>query len=241
MPESARKIIKKSAVDLVFERMKDLIKTEEWPITEKIPSESDLAEMFEVNRLTVRMALQKLNTIGLVETRAGEGTFVTEFSFMDYIKQASEFYTEEMFADIADFRKAVELECCRLAMDRATPDELEELKRRLDTINGVAASGHDFSRNAYLSIVDADLAFHEYICEISKNALLMLAFSMAREAIYQYLLMIVTKRYQHILDQSPSADNLHNTIYNAILSKDIDACEKAYHDMVNPGEDLHAF
>lgn len=43
------------------------------------PSESDLADLFGVNRLTVRLALQKLNTLGILDTRVGDGTYVCAF------------------------------------------------------------------------------------------------------------------------------------------------------------------
>ncbi len=234
------KINKRSAVDLVFEKMKDLIKNGTWSVADKIPAESELAEMFDVNRLTVRMALQKLNTLGLVQTRAGEGTFVTEFSFADYIGQVSEFYPPNMFEDIADFRTAVELECCRLAMDRATPEELEELKRRLDVyVDCRNTLWKRFRHDVYLTLVDYDLDFHEYICLMAKNSLLTAAFAMARDAIYQHLLMIVKKRSeqrslkfgQGMLPEHQA--ELHQDIYQAIVDKNFPACEKAYLAMVD--------
>lgn len=243
MQDKSKKIIRKSAVDLVYEQMKDMIKNTDWPVRDKIPSESELAEMFDVNRLTVRMALQKLNTLGLVETRAGEGTFVTAFNFSDYIKQASEFYSEEMFQDIADFRKAVELACCRLAMDRCTSEELEELKLRLDAHNKQTESYNTVDPNAFLALVDADLAFHEFICEMSGNSLLILAFQMAREAIYRYLIMIAEKRmtvrHERLASNKPAQSKLHTVIYDAIARKDFATCEKAYKDMIDPQVNIY--
>ncbi|MCL2121392.1 MAG: GntR family transcriptional regulator [Clostridiales bacterium] len=238
MPDSNKRIVKKSAVDLVYEQMKNMIKNEEWSVADRIPSESDLAEMFDVNRLTVRMALQKLNTIGLVETRAGEGTFVTPFNFTEYIRQASEFYSEEMFEDIGDFRRAIELECCRLAMQRAEAGDFEELKQRL-TIHSTLTEAYDGSdQAAFFALVDADLAFHEQICEMSRNSLLILAFQMAREAIYQYLLMLAKKRMeirsQRLSKGETAEGNLHTILYEALVSRDFATCEKALTDMLNP-------
>ena len=46
---------------------------------ERLPSENELAEMFNVSRITIRQALQKLSVLGLVETRFGEGSFVKTF------------------------------------------------------------------------------------------------------------------------------------------------------------------
>ena len=76
-----RKISKISVVDQVADEMKEKIVSGEWKPGDKLPSESDIAQMYGVNRLSVRMALQKLGTLGIIETRVGEGSFVQEFSF----------------------------------------------------------------------------------------------------------------------------------------------------------------
>jgi DNA-binding GntR family transcriptional regulator len=45
---------------------------------DKLPSESRLAEEFGVNRLTVRRAIEELARAGVVESRQGSGTFVSD-------------------------------------------------------------------------------------------------------------------------------------------------------------------
>lgn len=44
---------------------------------DRLPSERDLAEHFEVSRVTVRRAIGDLADVGLVESHQGSGTFVT--------------------------------------------------------------------------------------------------------------------------------------------------------------------
>ena len=66
----------------IYYQIKQAIKT--WIINrefgpgDKIPSENELAEKFRVSRLTVRQALSHLTQEGLLVSRRGEGTFVTE-------------------------------------------------------------------------------------------------------------------------------------------------------------------
>ena len=84
------KIKKTSAADLVCRKMRELIVDGTWAINEKIPSEADLAENFGVNRLTVRIALQRLNALGVLETRVGEGTFVRSFDFDKHLAEISQ-------------------------------------------------------------------------------------------------------------------------------------------------------
>ena len=45
---------------------------------DRLPPERDLAEKFVVSRTSVREALRALESLGLVEIRPGEGTFVRE-------------------------------------------------------------------------------------------------------------------------------------------------------------------
>ena len=74
------KIRRLSVVDQVSDSIKQSLLDQVWKEGDKLPSEGELAEYYGVNRLSVRMALQKLSTLGLIETRVGEGSFVAHFS-----------------------------------------------------------------------------------------------------------------------------------------------------------------
>jgi GntR family transcriptional regulator len=43
----------------------------------RLPTEADLGEMYQASRNTIRDAVKRLISLGLVETRPGQGTFVT--------------------------------------------------------------------------------------------------------------------------------------------------------------------
>ena len=66
--------------DIVFDQLKEMIVTQEWAPGDKIPSENEIAQMMSVSRVSVRSALQRLASIGIIESRQGEGTFVREYS-----------------------------------------------------------------------------------------------------------------------------------------------------------------
>ena len=61
-----QKITRMSVVDQVCASIKQDIADGVWKAGDKIPSEGEFAEMFGVNRLSVRMALQKLSTLGII-------------------------------------------------------------------------------------------------------------------------------------------------------------------------------
>jgi GntR family transcriptional regulator len=62
----------------IKERIRTWIINEEYEPGNTIPSEKELAALFNVNRLTVRQAVSHLVQEGILESKRGKGTFVTE-------------------------------------------------------------------------------------------------------------------------------------------------------------------
>lgn len=61
----------------------------------KLPSERELAERLQVGRSTVREALRSLELLGLIETRRGEGTFLTDFRKHKLVEVLSTFILQD--------------------------------------------------------------------------------------------------------------------------------------------------
>jgi GntR family transcriptional regulator, arabinose operon transcriptional repressor len=55
----------------------DQIRLNHWQPTDKLPSESELAEKFKVSRLTVKKAMQNLTEMGLLYRIQGKGSFLS--------------------------------------------------------------------------------------------------------------------------------------------------------------------
>lgn len=67
----------------VFLVLQDEIAERRYAPGESLPTEAELAQLFGVSRVTIRAALDTLNTLGLIERRQGVGTFVRELSKPD--------------------------------------------------------------------------------------------------------------------------------------------------------------
>lgn len=236
----SQKLKKTTLSDQVCKIIKDKIKDKEWPEGSKIPSENELAEAFGVNRLTVRNALQKLSGTGIVETRAGEGTFVKQFDIMEYISEMSDFVTSpEMLEGVKEFRKCIETECARFAIERASADDIRQLEEVCTHYESVATEqimSFDDHMNA---IINADLDFHYQICKMSKNSLFVLAYSTARESIFRYVKSVFLNRYvsytfgaRQNLASSTALDN-HKKIIEAIKKRDFDLYRKVSDEMID--------
>lgn len=234
-----QKLKKTTLSDQVCKAMKDKIKTGEWAENSRIPSENELAESFGVNRLTVRNALQKLNAMGIVETRAGEGTFVRKFNFTEYIREVSDLVmSPEMLEGVMEFRKCIELECIKFAIQRASDQDIEVLEEAYQHYENTAIESKDSYERHVDDIVEADINFHYQICKLSKNSLFTLAFDAVREPMYQFVKSVFIKRYTNYRslnkkDPFQVATKDHRIILDAIKTRDYAACEKVYIDMID--------
>ncbi len=227
-----------SVSDQIYDYMKDAIKSNLWAVNEKIPSEAELSEKFGVNRLTVRVALQKLIAIGVLEKRVGDGTYVKEFDFDTYMQNATDFYMKpELLEQVGEFRRTLELECARLAIERATEEELQTLKEISEKFKTEKIKLQGQKYRDYTDIVQVELDFHRQVCVMAHNDLFLNAFDMAKEAIKQYLQVIVYKRIElWVVEQQRDIlewKDMHEEIYQAIKAKDFEACKELFYGMID--------
>jgi GntR family transcriptional repressor for pyruvate dehydrogenase complex len=101
---------------------------------DQLPPERDLAEKFVVSRTSVREALRALESLGLVEIRPGEGTFVRQVSIEALIEPLALMMVSqrEAIAELFEARRLLEPAIAALAARRATPEELHEMERILE-------------------------------------------------------------------------------------------------------------
>ena len=130
---------------------------------DQLPPERDLAEKFLVSRTSVREALRALESVGLIEIRPGEGTFVKEVSVEALVEPLALVLLSqrEMIGDLFEARRMLEPVIAGLAARRASRDEVTEMERILDEQAKAIASG-----NTGLA---QDAAFHAAIGTAAHN------------------------------------------------------------------------
>lgn len=111
----------------IKQSIKSRIINKEFNPGDRIPSENQLAEQFNVTRLTVRQALYQLVQEGLLEARRGNGTFVTNNN--NIIKSHS--YESAGFVD-EDFYKVQKPETRSVEIDRVPAPKFVQDKLKLD-------------------------------------------------------------------------------------------------------------
>lgn len=84
----------KRYLDIVKE-IRDMIRQEKIKPGDRIPSERELAEKLQVGRSTLREALRSLELLGLIETRRGEGTFLSDHRNHQLVEVLSTFILQD--------------------------------------------------------------------------------------------------------------------------------------------------
>lgn len=157
---------KKYVADQVFEEIMSSLLSGSYKPGEKLSSENELAESFRASRNTVRSALTKLNALGILETRKGEGTFFkgvgTNMYLHDFIPAI---LTESKdLMGLMMFRRGVEISSARLAALNASDEDIAEMEQYFKHIEKKKLSGEAYA--------EATNNFHRKIAIASKNELL---------------------------------------------------------------------
>lgn len=117
-------------------------------------NQAQIAEQLGVSRGPVREALGQLEEEGLIKNVPYKGTYVTEI-------------TSEYIAELYSIRQVIETFAVRLAVERATTDDLAELRSVLDAMYTTAAQT-DMAQMSTL-----DIQFHYLICRSAHHNLLL--------------------------------------------------------------------
>lgn len=136
---------------------------------DQLPPERDLAEKFVVSRTSVREALRALESLGLVEIRPGEGTFVREMSVEALIEPLALVMVSqrEAIAELFEARRLLEPAIAALAAGRATPAEVQDMTRILEEqAKEIAAGRTGLVQDAQLHAALASAAHNRTITRI---------------------------------------------------------------------------
>ena len=101
---------------------------------EQLPNERELANTFEVNRTSVREAVQRLEYLGLVEVRHGHGTFVKDVSdsssleVIDALLRDPRTVTLDLLRQILEFRRHITTQVVELAARNHSDEQLERAR-----------------------------------------------------------------------------------------------------------------
>ncbi|WP_411374002.1 FadR/GntR family transcriptional regulator [Arthrobacter sp. MPF02] len=150
--------------DEVTAKLRAMVHSGEWPLNQRIPSETELIAGLGVSRGTLREAVKALAHSGMLEVRRGDGTYVRATS--EISGAARRMYQDHTDQHILEVRLGLDTQAARLAARNATADDVAELRALLTTREQAWKVG-DLEAWAR-----ADWGFHERVAQASNNPLL---------------------------------------------------------------------
>jgi GntR family transcriptional repressor for pyruvate dehydrogenase complex len=156
--------IKKTRIhEEVFSQIHELIKEGRLKAGDQLPAERELAETFKVSRTSVREALRALESQGLVVSRTGAGNFVADLPVESLVAPLARVLIDEKkaLADMFEMRKLIEPHIAALAAERATRNDIAQLKRIVAKQSAAVSRGE--------TGVEADAELHFSIGRATRN------------------------------------------------------------------------
>ncbi|MBB4123260.1 FadR/GntR family transcriptional regulator [Martelella radicis] len=151
----------------VARQLQTMIQSGELKDGEKIPSQRELSLKFGISRPSLREALLTLETLGLVKTEPGRGTFVTKGGSPQARETGNWRYADSYSVfDVFQTRVMLEGEIARLSAGRLTHYQFDLMEQ------ATAAMEESWARHDLIANVEADLEFHGIIVSACSNVML---------------------------------------------------------------------
>ena len=155
----------KKVYEQIIEQIQDMVVSGKLNKGDKLISERELAEQLQVSRTSVREAMRSLEIIGLVESRQGEGNFISESVEGSLFQPLSVLFTlnHGKPRDVLELRMMLEIEAATLAAARIKEGQKEEIKELMQKLKN---SETEEESSEY------DKQMHLKIAEITENYLI---------------------------------------------------------------------
>jgi GntR family transcriptional regulator, transcriptional repressor for pyruvate dehydrogenase complex len=213
------KPIKKTRVaEEIADRIRVLILDGTLPAGRPLPGERILAARFGVGRGSVRDALRMLETVGLLETRHGQGTFPHELDVNSLVAPLASIltYQRDLREELLDVRRMFEPAVARAAASRITDDDLADLQRILDTQRRKLKSGG--------STIVEDTAFHAVLARATRNRVVMRIMETLNDLLIESRKLTLKQK-----GRPERSVQGHQAVVDALQRRDPDAAALAMH------------
>ena len=212
--------------DKVVQSLRILIEHNNMQVGDRLPAERKLCEQLSVSRSSLREAIQQLTSMGILQSRGGAGTFLQQLSSnwsQHQIVQPLSHLIDQDPAyrfDVQEARIVLEGGTAWYAAQRATPEDLLNIRRCYEQISHSQGLGNDDQA------AQADAKFHLAIAEASHNLVLI---QMMR-SLFDLLQFNVVLGRRKVYSEPRRFDQLHlqhHQVMAAIERRDPEAARKA--------------
>jgi GntR family transcriptional repressor for pyruvate dehydrogenase complex len=200
--------------DEAFKQILAVIASRGYEPGTKIPSENELVISLGVSRNTVRTALNRLNALGILEVRHGEGYFIKDidvdvFSNLQLPILLEEYSNLETFTE---FRIGIESQGSALAAVKADDDDMQNMREALELSWKYLA---DLDRFAVY-----DMDFHLAIAKASKNGMIYRSVEMVKTLYTVWLRNFIRAH------GNSTSNMFHTKLFESIKNRDAEAARR---------------
>lgn len=193
---------------------------------DRLPIEKDLAEMLQVSRGSLREGVRALAVLGVLETRQGDGTYVTALDASKLLGPLTLFANRQMAVEpsqLLHVRRVLEAESASLAAVRVTDDQIAQMSLLLDRVDELLRN--DVDEDGVSAIIDVDTEFHRRVAEAAGNPLLAALIDSLAGRTYR------TRLWRAMTEQSATATTQaeHRGILDEIRRRDPDRARLRMH------------
>jgi GntR family transcriptional repressor for pyruvate dehydrogenase complex len=230
-PSTIFKVARKSTItQKIIDQIRTAILEGRLKPGDKLPSEKDMVEQFQVSKQTLRESLRALEHMGLIDVRngIGGGAFVVEVD-IEVIKGslANFLYFKDLtIENLSELRKLIEPYAAKVAAQTISKKELKNLKKLNDTAR------ENLNQDNITDVSRDEINFHRFIAEQTQNPLMILILDFIESLLedFKNVLKPDTQFISSVLDS-------HEQIYQAISDKDP---EKAAEEMLKHVTDVES-
>lgn len=205
-----------SRVKKLISQISELICSKHLEPGDKLPAERILAEKFDVSRRSVRVAILKLESYGILKSMPQSGTFVANIGAIAMNGMIEDILSLGLpnFKSLVETRILLELKAVSLAASRRTEADLLRIKKAFDAHKAKLLSGED--------AVQEDLLFHLAIAKASGNVTM----NQIMIGITPQIIVDFKKYHTDYDDLDELRVNEHAAIYKAIKDQNPTLAEK---------------
>jgi GntR family transcriptional regulator, transcriptional repressor for pyruvate dehydrogenase complex len=177
------KVVRTKITDAILAHIRELVLDGKLREGDRLPNQNELAAQLGVSRPSLREALHTLNLMGAIDQRPGRGTLLCarapallsgsfDLPFMS---------DSEGTIELMETRKLIEVGMVELAADRATEEDLKEIRRVLKEMSALAKEG------SVPEYRQKDLQFHYLIARATHNRFVIHLFMTISRFLEQFL------------------------------------------------------
>lgn len=223
---------------IIAEQILESIRSGEYPSGSKLPAERIIAEQMGVSRPSVREAISALQIVGILESRPGDGTYISESFAIDKLSLQVKTLLEESDSpyEILQARKAVEIGVGRLAVKEATDEDIQNIKHVWDV-----RSEHGRRKN-YEAYIKSGKELHISIAKATRNRIIVSMVDRLLD-VMEHPLWQNMRRLYYELDAAHIEQmiDIHDNIVDAIQKRDTEKVAQALEaDFDNVIEQLYS-